>query len=231
MKKITTLITTCFLIYSCSSYVNKIHRDIDSQYAKKRQEGQIHQVFSDYKKRRITTQNQKYLLPRVKKQYLPPKARYKTDDLTEDSSDSGSIWAGSGNENYLFTKNRWKRHGDIVLINVQSKLKREITSELKRSFPPPQSRGKKKKNTASPEKKEISEKEKKKEDVIYDKISGIIIEEISKNHLLIRGKKNLLFGNRKHLVELQALIARKDILDDDTINSNKILESSIKIIR
>ena len=58
-----------------------------------------------------------------------------------------------------------------------------------------------------------------------------MIEEISKDHLLIRGQKFLLFRNRKHLVEVQALVARKDIMDDDTVDSTQVLESTVTILR
>ena len=70
-----------------------------------------------------------------------------------------------------------------------------------------------------------------KEEKTYDKISSVIIEEISKDHLLVRGQKFLLYKNGKHLIEIQALVARRDILDDDTVDSTSFLESTVQVLR
>ena len=59
----------------------------------------------------------------------------------------------------------------------------------------------------------------------------MVTEKISKTHLLIRGRKEVLFRRRKRLVEVQALIARKDISIDDKVSSDKFIESSVRIIR
>ena len=66
---------------------------------------------------------------------------------------------------------------------------------------------------------------------VYDRISSVVVEEINKDHVLIRGRKNLLYKNRKRLVEVQALVSKKDITVDDTLDSEKILESSITVLR
>ncbi len=48
---------------------------------------------------------------------------------------------------------------------------------------------------------------------------------------LIKGRKNVLFKNRKRMVEVQALVSRKDIGDNDVINSDAILESNVSVVR
>ena len=54
---------------------------------------------------------------------------------------------------------------------------------------------------------------------------------INKDHLLLRGRKNVLYKNRKRVVEIQALISRRDIASDDTLLSNRIIENNISVIR
>ncbi len=243
MKK-TILLLTIFLLSSCANYINKIHNDLDraegrQQLAQKKHDSTFNQ-FRKSPHANITTSNSPNMIPSIKRNYVPQnqvQRRYTANDLTDNSSD-GSLWAGSGNENYLFTKNKWKRNGDIILMNVQSRLKNMITMELKRAFPSMPKRVKKPDPNAppgavaaSPESDPVEEADVPEDDKIHDKISSVIIEEISKDHLLVRGQKYLLFRNQKHLIEIQALISRKDIMDDDSVDSKNFLESSIVVLR
>ena len=66
---------------------------------------------------------------------------------------------------------------------------------------------------------------------VYDRISSVIIEEVNKDHLLVRGRKDVIFRKMKRYVEVQALINKRDISDEDAIESTKILESSVTILR
>ena len=63
------------------------------------------------------------------------------------------------------------------------------------------------------------------------RISSVVTEEINNLYVIVRGRKEVLFRKRKRLIEIQGLIARKDISPDDKITSDSFLESSIKIIR
>lgn len=233
-----------FLFSSCSSYINKIHSDLDrAEGITAQKKKSLHDsTFNQFKRGNdINSQAQSNYIPEVKRQYQATdksKQRFTADDLT-DNSTQGSLWAGSGNDNFLFTKNKWKRNGDIILVNVQSRLKNDITMELKRAVPAPlpsrpkidPKTGAADQTAQAPTPVSQEEKDVPDDDKIHDKISSVIVEEISRDHLLIRGQKYLLFRNQKHLVELQALISRKDIMDDDTVNSSSFLESSLVVLR
>jgi len=58
-----------------------------------------------------------------------------------------------------------------------------------------------------------------------------VIEQIDDQHLLLRGRKDVLYKNRKRLVEIQALIPRRDLNDNNTVNSDSILEQTITVLR
>lgn len=246
------ILGTSILFSSCSNYITQMHREFDrhdgikppperDKFALYRQ-NQMSQQYS--KKPLITSESNPYVVPSVKRNYENPSApakRYKAQDLADNRGD-GSLWSGQeGRDNFLFTKNDKKGNGDIVLIKVAGKLKNEITAELKRAFPTP---------VKTDKKEEGGEKEAAKEpasaaaatsaedskvdastDKVYDRISSVIIEQINEDHLLLRGRKNVLYKNRKRVVEVQALVARRDILTDDTINSNQILESQVSVVR
>ena len=199
---------------------------------------------------RTSTKEVRVLKPKVKRRYRPNLTRrYTAKDLT-DSGNPGSLWGDSGQGGFLFAKNKTRKHGDIVVVNVLNRLKNEIAMELKRAFPPRFRPIKKKKKKAKKGEKEGEKKEgedkkdtasskpKDKDPVIddsdtkvYDKISSVIVEEINKDYVLIRGIKDLLYKRSKHTVEVQSLFKRVDIADDDSINSNKALETSIVVLR
>lgn len=246
------ILITSLLFSSCANYISQMHQEFDKhdgvkpppqrdKFALYRQ----NQMASKYsKKPLITSESNPYVVPSVKRDYKNPSSpakRYKAKDLADNRGD-GSLWSGQeGRNNFLFTRDNKKSNGDIVLIKVAGKLKNEITAELKRAFPSPipkkteDDKSEEKESAAKEPASTTASSEDKKVDAstdkVYDRISSVIIEQINEDHLLLRGRKNVLYKNRKRVVEVQALVARRDVLTDDTVNSNQILESQVSVIR
>lgn len=254
MKKTILLVSLMFLT-SCASYINRVHKQLDREEMKQQRYRPAasgayrnsknpnfdlyrnggRELVNDNRRKKATSANRKYAPPSTKRLYRPLQAvqkRYTAKDLT-DSGNQASLWAT--NEDHLFHKTSQKRSGDIVLIEVAGRLKNEITLELKRAFPDPPKRKKKKDAKGAPgeEKKETTAAAPAAPagNKVHDKISSVIIEEINNDHLLLRGRKNLLYKNRKRLIEIQALISRRDISDDNSILSDNILESTVNVLR
>jgi len=253
------LIVLLFAVSSCSSYINALYRDLDQGQKKtsyrRHSPRSAHDKFDQFRNAQqhslpkrsrdtISTSQKSRYLPKTKRRYVPEsqvKRRFKADDLN-DNQNVESLWAGENKSDYLFTLNDKKKPGDIILVNVFTKLKNEITLELKKSFKerrrpapkkPPEAGGAQVAPVAGAEGATPAAEEEAAQgaDKIHDRISTVIIEEISDDHVLLRGQKFLLYKNKKRLIELQALVSRKDITDDDAINSPKILESNISILR
>lgn len=247
LKKLFLL--TLFLnLSSCANYINQMHKEFDRVDGVERTPHRSrNDQFNMYRKdqnstsnRNINSANYPNIAPTTKRQYTSSpniRKRYKANDLI-DNQNNGSLWGSSAqsNDNYLFTDNNTKSNGDIILIKVEERMKQEITAELKRAFPSPstapatnQNPKTAKASGPAPASKEGQNSEK--ADVVYDRISSVVVEEINKDHLLIRGRKNVLYKNRKRVVEIQALISRRDIASDDTVLSNHIIENNISVIR
>jgi len=250
------LILILFFAVGCGSYVDSLHRQMDAQNGISRQRPPAdYNKFDLYRRGGgtsphnmqsvMSTSNQKNLNPNTRRQYVPAdkiQKRHTAKDLIDNDNDS-SLWSGQGKDSFLFTQDSRKKNGDIVLIDVFTRLKNEITAELKRNFPPPSRpaplvKKKAKDETAKAESDGDKNKPADGEedasastDKVLDRISTVVIEEINKDHVLISGRKSILFRNRKHIIELQALVARKDITVDDTIKSDDIIESSILVLR
>lgn len=249
MKLLLIFTLATFLFSSCSSYIQGIHNQISQE--------ERQQKMARYKKYRAlrggqrntiqnpvtlgsgaNTNNTRNLLPQSSSQYNSKGTRrYSADDL-KDSDNSGSLWSGKSSESYLFVTNNVKKVGDFVIIEVMAKMKEDITTELKRNFPPlPSKSAKAKQGTQDKDK----DKDKKDESTVnsevdntkkvYDKISTQVVEQINKDYLLLRGRKEVIFRKIKRYIQVQAVVSAKDIKDNDSVSSTKLLEPKINVLR
>ncbi len=255
------LLSSLTLFASCSSFMDGMYRDLDRQervYADEEERNQPYpDQFDQYRKntkRRtssvynkpgrnredVSTNSQRVVNPDVKRQYQDERVALKrttASDLTDNGND-GSLWGSADPNAFLFATSKSKSSGDIIQINVLAKLKNEITMELKRAFPdnPYDSKasGEEKKEgstPAAPAATAAAKTDAPSDAGTTDKISSVVVEEINREHLLIKGRKNVLYKNRKRMVEVQALVSRKDITDDDAVNSDSIIESNVSVVR
>ncbi|TDJ09506.1 MAG: hypothetical protein E2O68_00225 [Deltaproteobacteria bacterium] len=153
--------------------------------------------------------------------------------LDEEKNDHNgpSLWTGRGIDSYLFTNQTEKQLGDIILVNVFEGLKKEISTELKLSQQYDKWERKEKGADDKKKKGTTPSKEEEKKGEAKDHISTIVEEAINKTHLILKGRKTVLFNNVKKLIEFRGLVARKDITELNTINSDQILESTVKVLR
>ena len=120
----------------------------------------------------------------------------------------------------------------MVIINVLENLRNQISAELKRVFPDRPRKGAEgakgdPKGAAQAPAAAASEEMDMK---IYDKISGTVMEEVSKDYILLRGRKDVIFKKEKKSIEVQGLVSRKDILENDYVNSDRLLDSRVFIV-
>lgn len=253
------LITLLFFA-SCANYVNNVHKQMDREERgargeprekKSRDEENRYAPWRDRfqpeKDKRPVKNPVTYSLggensnsgtmrPPVKREYRPQ--RYQADDFKDSDSD-GSLWANQGSSSSLFTYQNDKHTGDMVIINVLENLRNQISAELKRTFAdkPKKSKDGDKapkegdKAAASAAANPAQAADNEMDMKVYDKISGTVMEEISKDYILLRGRKEVIFKKEKRSIEVQALVSRKDIMENDYVNSDKLLESRVFILR
>lgn len=226
---------------SCSSYIAQMHASMDRDMGIDRRAPVNQDHFDQFRRQprgpqslAQTSSQQANMAPSVQRRYRPvednTRRRVTANDLN-DNDNSGSLWVNNGSPSNLYTSSKIHGHGDIILVDVYRKLRNEITLELQRAFPTPPS------NTANgeqntPEGRAAEANETATEDnKVYDRISTVVVEEVNRDHLLLRGRKYLIFQKRRRLVEVQALVSRRDITDLDSISSDSILESRVAVLR
>lgn len=259
--KLILLLLLSQLTVSCASYIEKFHRQFDAQKGIVRDTNSANSPkgikgrdrFDFYRNpedpNQVSSRQVSVMRPKTKRTYnssRPVKKRYKANDLYDNGGD-GSLWQSNATSGFLFGVDTIVSSGDIVVINVQKDLKSDIAGELKRAFPTIKARPAPKRKTAAAKdgaKDAGAKKEEpkaaeadgdKKEEVgetkIYDKVSSIVVEEINSEHLLLKGRKYLLYKGKKRAIEVQALVARRDVRDDKTLNSDDILEATLRVIQ
>jgi len=246
------LLTTLLFFQSCAQYVNQMHRQIDrdeNYRGPKKISGSKNFKSNDPKRqhperdKRPIANPLTYSLsdsgpsaqmrPQVKRQYRP--SRMNADDFKDNEQD-GSLWANQGSSSSLFTYQNDKHTGDMVIINVLENLKNQISNELKRAYPDAPKKTKEKESpdkaaSATPSTAPQSSPENEMDMKVYDKISSVVAEEVSKDYIMLRGQKEVIFKKEKRSIEVQALVSRKDIMENDYVNSDKLLESRVYILR
>jgi len=242
-----------FFLQGCSSYISQMHRQLDSDYGRP-QARSHHQKnkMSFFKKSKAaknkkdgsliaSSRNASSVQPEVKRHYKPSaKKRYTAKDLI-DNENQGSLWTGKGQRNFLFSKNKIIKNGDIIVIQVEKSLKKEISLELNRAFPkrriaskpndPKNPRNKKVAGSPPPKEEAAENNDEENKAQIFDKISSVVVEEVNKDYLLLRGRKDVIFNRAKRMIEVEMLVARKDITEDDTILSSNTFEKTVNVLR
>lgn len=238
----TILLVLIFTLTSCASYVQSLHRQIDNEERMNRNKNK-QQSRPATDARPIQNPMSLNSAPSANstsnynannnRQYQSRGARrYKASDLVDNQSD-GSLWSGENSESFLFVTNNLKNKGDIVIINVMENLKNKIQEELKRNFPDP----KKKSPTTATATQPVAETpaaqapESSVPGKVHDKISSTVVEQVNQDYLLIRGRKEVMFKKFKRYFEIQALVSQKDISSQDTVSSDKLLETKINVLR
>ena len=241
----------CIIATSCASYVDGMHRQIDREESRKDPTNSLNDPYSAYREQgfkrqrmdRKPVQNPHSLNqlnptndmnPPVKRDYKGGRASSKG---FVDDGGSGSLWVNAPGGS-LFTTEVTKNVGDIVIINVLENLRGQISSELKRAFPENMPKKKEGDKPADPKAAAApvapapaGDKPDELDTKVFDKISGVVAEEINKDYFLLRGKKEVVFRKEKRFIEVQALVARKDMTDNDSINSDRLVESRVIILR
>lgn len=247
------------IMTSCASYVQRMHNQISNAESNSPAKARKRTIKAAYGQKRFYDPYGGYRGIPVDKRDAKPIAnpltlggpqvsqdtinrrrnskRYTANDL-KDNSDNSSLWNGKNSESFLFVQNNVKRKGDVVIIEVLNSLKEDITNELKRAFPDTKKKITKDSEEKKEEKPESKVAEKKPEassnndeNKVHDKISSVVIEEINKDYLMVRGRKEVLFKERKRFVELRALVSRKNIKDNDTVSSKSLLEPKVTALR
>jgi flagellar basal body L-ring protein FlgH len=186
----------------------------------------------------------------------PEYRRYTRQDFVDNSPKENSLWDDQGQNNYLFSHNRERQPGDLVTVDVEKELKREIQYQLWMTLPPAQRKKRAPASAGGAEEKdgEKTAQAEKPADKASDEKNRDAAEEAAKTNLapggkdddivrmevaetlgngLVRvvGQKRVIYRGVARVVEITALANNKDVDDTGRVKSSAFLDMKTQVIQ
>jgi flagellar basal body L-ring protein FlgH len=191
----------------------------------------------------------------------PQYRRVTRKDFIDSDSNENSLWEGQGQTNYLFANNRKREMGDLITVDVERELKREIQYQLWMTLPPDQRR---------PVRRSVASADKAKPDAAGaegatppataaagagtdqqnrdaaeeaaktnlassgkedDSVRMEVAENMGNGLLRVVGQKRVIYRGQARLMEITALVNNKDIDDINRVKSAAFLDMKAQVIQ
>lgn len=185
--------------------------------------------------------------------------RITKEDFRDTAVGENSLWDGQGQENYLFTHNKQREPGDLVTVDVEKELKREIQYQLWMTLPPEQRRIKRNPassadaNKLGPDGKPVAAADKVQDKATEERAKDAA-EEAAKTNLasggkeddvvrmevaenlgngLVRmvGQKRVIYRGQTRVVEVVSLVNGRDIDQNGRVKSSAFLDMKTQVIQ
>jgi flagellar basal body L-ring protein FlgH len=187
-----------------------------------------------------------------------PEHRARRDDFIDKNSSENSLWDSQGQSNYLFTNNRRHEQGDLLTVDVERELRREIQYQLWQTLPPEErhhrpsaaptdsvsnvasapagANGAADSGKSTIEKNKDAAAEDAKNNLMQNgKDDDVIRMEVSENvgNGLVRltGQKRVIYHGVARVIEVTALINNKDIDDQNHLKSSAFLDMQSRVVQ
>lgn len=281
MKRLLTffLVLICFVAcIGCSDMIQSlqaenaaIDRDTDSDSPPLSAPIQEGEIPSQYRPQHTlagpSANNTDSLVPPVRRAYSRGPASVSPDGVGDDQGDGrkrredfqdkqaqeNSLWDAQGQTNYLFTNNRRRETGDLITVDVEKALRREIQYKLWQTLPPeermphkPASEDGTSTADGSPKKpaepvKSAAEKgkdaaeEAAKANVTPGKDDDLlrmeVVENMDNGMVRVSGQKRVIYHSVAHSVQVTALVNAKDIDDQNHLKSSSFLDMQTQVVQ
>lgn len=259
-----SLVLSLLLLNGCGGIMDDLRRD--SYYAENA--GKLKQrnlaALEDPIRRRtvqgLSANNTNQFKPNVRRQYdrarrglsskyTPPKLddRLTADDFVDNDFTENSLWNPQGQKNFLFTQNKERAPGDLLLVAVDRNLRREIQYQLWLTLPPEQRRRRKKRPPPKDDKEASQQANQQQEDdrdaaaeeaqrslasgPEDDYLKSEIVENEGNGLIRLLGHKRVIYRGRRRTVEVVALARDRDIDNNDMMKAEKFIDAKVRVIR
>lgn len=187
-------------------------------------------------------------------------------DFVDDAEEAGSLWSTNGQTNFFFSKNKTRTQGDLISINIEADMLRDLAAEVKRALKAEERDyelsllEKPAEKTAKPggdpaakagegpktdEVKQSSAGTDLDARVAFSKVDltsviGVkagdtflaeVVERFPNGNYKIRGTKRVAYRGTTKLMTLIGVVRGSDLSDDDKVNSGRLYEYRLEVVR
>jgi flagellar basal body L-ring protein FlgH len=186
-----------------------------------------------------------------------PQRRYTRQDFVDSNASENSLWDSQGQENFLFTHNRQAQPGDLVTVDVDKELKREIQYQLWMTLPAEQRRKRKPASAdgakaadgsqaaAAPAAETPKSADEKNRDAAEEaaktnlasggKEDDVVRMEVAENLgngiMRLVGQKRVIYRGVARIVEVTSLVNNKDVDSNGRVKSSAFLDMKTQVIQ
>lgn len=186
---------------------------------------------------------------------IPEFRRATRKDFIDNEMRENSLWDDQGQNNYLFSHNRERQTGDLLTIDIEKELKRDIQYQLWMTLSPEQRKPKKKAKAegvdgakpatgAQPATTAKSAEEKGKDEAEEaaktnlasggkddDLVRMEVVENLGNGVVRAIGQKKVIYRGASRVVEVMALVNNKDVDDGNRVKSSAFLDMKTQVIQ
>ena len=189
-------------------------------------------------------------------------------DFVDDAEEAGSLWSTNGQTNFFFSKNKTRTQGDLISINIEADMLRDLAAEVKRALKaderdyelsllekPTEKSAKAGETTDADAKSQSGTKTDEVKQsaagtdldarVAFSKVDlssviGVkagdsflaeVVERFPNGNYKIRGTKRVPYRGTTKLMTLVGVVRGSDLSDDDKVNSGRLYEYRLEVVR
>jgi len=188
---------------------------------------------------------------------IPEFRRATRKDFIDNEMRENSLWDEQGQNNFLFSHNRERQAGDLITVDIEKELKRDIQYQLWMTLTPEQRKPKKKAKAstanganpattpaATPGSSAKSAEEKGKDDAEEaaktnlasggkddDVVRMEVVESLGNGVVRAIGQKKVIYRGVSRIVEVMALVNNKDVDDGNRLKSSAMLDMKTQVVQ
>ncbi len=187
--------------------------------------------------------------------------RYTKADFVDSNPNENSLWNGSGQNNFYFTQNRQREVGDLVTVDVERGLRRDIQYALWNTLPAEQRKkprapasvngpadktkgaqqapaaaaaaagAKNAVENAKDQAEEAAKTNLASNGKEDDVVRMEVVEHLGNGLVRLVGQKRVIYKGQPKTLEVMALVNNRDIDDQNRLKSTAILDSNTQVIQ
>ncbi|MBI3543436.1 MAG: flagellar basal body L-ring protein FlgH [Deltaproteobacteria bacterium] len=164
--------------------------------------------------------------------------------MAENTKNENSLWAEDGQTNYLFARNKLKAPGDLVTVQIEDGLRKDMVNTVKNLLPPeyrdqdirvpgltkdkPADRGLASAPAATPPADGTTPST---DLAAEDMLTAEVLERYPNGNVRVRGIKRVPFKRQVRNIEVVAIVKGADIGEQDVVKSSKFFDQHVEIYR
>lgn len=163
------------------------------------------------------------------------------DFIAENTKNENSLWSEDGQNNYFFARNKLKSPGDLVSVEIEDSLRKDMVDSVRKLLPPEYrdqeirvpglTKEKSAADQRAPAGQAAPAATAKGEVGPSDVLTAEVLERYPNGNIRLRGIKRVPFKHQVRNIEVIAICKGADINEQDLVKSSRFFEQRVELYR